>query len=60
MEPIIPLVFEAPAKDAEPLTTRPGETFWAERVATITDRFGTPWMLDDAGAKAGAATEMVP
>ena len=29
-----------------------GETFWAERFAMFTDRFGTPWMLNFTGAKA--------
>lgn len=32
----------------------PGETFFAERFAMFTDRFGTPWMLNYAGAKAPA------
>lgn len=26
-----------------------GETFWAERFAMFTDRFGTPWMLNFDG-----------
>lgn len=51
-------IFEALAKDAESLTMPPGETFWAERFAMFTDRFGTPWMLNYAGAKAGNETEM--
>lgn len=51
-------IFEALAKDAESLTMLPGETFWAERFAMFTDRFGTPWMLNYAGAKAGNETEM--
>ena len=29
----------------------PHETFWAERVAMFTDRFGTPWMLSFTGSK---------
>jgi PhnB protein len=49
-------IFEALAKDAAPLTMPPGETFWAERFAMFTDRFGTPWMLNYAGAKAGSET----
>ena len=51
-------IFEALAKDAKSLTMPPGETFWAERFAMFTDRFGTPWMLNYAGAKAGNETEM--
>jgi len=47
-------VFEALAKDAQAVTMPPGETFWAERFAMFTDRFGTPWMLNYAGAKAAA------
>jgi PhnB protein len=50
-------IFEALAKDAESLTMPPGATFWAERFAMFTDRFGTPWMLNYAGAKAGNGTE---
>jgi PhnB protein len=30
----------------------PGETFWAERFAMFTDRYGTPWMLNFEGNKA--------
>jgi PhnB protein len=45
-------IFEALAKDAKSVTMPPGETFWAERFAMFTDRFGTPWMLNYAGAKA--------
>lgn len=29
-----------------------GETFWAERFAMFTDRYGTPWMINFAGSKA--------
>ena len=45
-------IFKALAKDAQSVTMPPGETFWAERFAMFTDRFGTPWMLNYAGAKA--------
>ena len=45
-------VYEALAKDGESVAMPPGETFWAERFAMFTDRFGTPWMLNYAGAKA--------
>jgi PhnB protein len=51
-------IFEALAKDAESLTMPPGETFWTKRFAIFTDRFGTPWMLNYAGAKTGNETEM--
>ena len=44
-------IFEALAKDAQSVMMPPGETFWAERFAMFTDRFGTPWMLGYAGAK---------
>ena len=47
-------IFAALAKDAESVKMPPGETFWAERFAMFTDRFGTPWMLNYAGAKAVA------
>ena len=30
----------------------PGETFWAERFAMFTDRYGTPWMLNYEGNRA--------
>jgi PhnB protein len=30
----------------------PDETFWAERFAMFTDRFGTPWMLNFTGSRA--------
>ena len=29
-----------------------GETFWAERFAMFTDRYGTPWMINFTGSKA--------
>lgn len=29
-----------------------GETFWAERFGMVTDRWGTPWMINCAGSKA--------
>ena len=48
-------IFEALAKDAEAVMMPPGETFWAERFAMFTDRFGTPWMLNYAGSKATSA-----
>jgi PhnB protein len=45
-------IFDALAKDAQAVAMAPGETFWAERFAMFTDRFGTPWMLNYTGAKA--------
>jgi PhnB protein len=45
-------VFYALSKDAEVVTMPPGETFWAERFAMFTDRYGTPWMLNFTGSKA--------
>jgi PhnB protein len=44
-------IFEALAKDAQSVMMPPEETFWAERFAMFTDRFGTPWMLGYAGSK---------
>ena len=40
------------AKDATSVEMAPDETFWAERFAMFTDRFGTPWMLNFGGSKA--------
>jgi len=40
------------AEDAQNVVMAPGETFFAERFAMFTDRFGTPWMLNFAGSKA--------
>lgn len=45
-------VYKALSRDAESIAMPPGETFWAERFAMFTDRYGTPWMLSYAGAKA--------
>ncbi len=45
-------VFDALAKDATAVEMAPEETFWAERFARFTDRFGTPWMLNFEGNKA--------
>jgi len=45
-------IYGALAKDAEAVTMAPAETFWAERFAMFTDRFGTPWMLNFTGSKA--------
>lgn len=45
-------VYAALGKDARVVAMAPAETFWAERFAMFTDRFGTPWMLSYEGAKA--------
>lgn len=45
-------IFAALAGDAESVEMAPEETFWAERFAMFTDRFGTPWMLSFDGVKA--------
>lgn len=39
------------AEGAESVAMEPCETFWAERFAMFTDRFGTPWMLSFTGSK---------
>ena len=44
-------LYDALAKDARAVTMPPAETFWAERFAMFTDRFGTPWMLNFGGSK---------
>ena len=44
-------IFDALAKDAKAVEMAPDETFWAERFAMFTDRFGTPWMLSFDGDK---------
>lgn len=45
-------IHDALAKDAESVEMAPDETFWAERFAMFTDRYGTPWMLNFEGNKA--------
>jgi PhnB protein len=45
-------VFEALAKDAEAVQMAPEQTFWAERFAMFTDKYGTPWMLNYEGKAA--------
>ncbi len=50
-------IFDALARDAQSVVMPPAETFWAERFTMFTDRFGTPWMLSYAGAKAAASGE---
>jgi len=45
-------IYDALAGDAEAVAMAPGETFWAERFAMLTDKYGTPWMINFTGAKA--------
>ncbi len=45
-------IYKSLAKDARAVEMAPGETFWAERFAMFTDRYGTPWMLNHEGDKA--------
>tara|TARA_R100000005_G_scaffold77038_3_gene44177 strand:- start:11050 stop:11472 length:423 start_codon:yes stop_codon:yes gene_type:complete len=45
-------IHAALAKEAQSIEMAPEETFWAERFAMFTDRYGTPWMLNFTGAKA--------
>ena len=44
-------VFGALAEGATDVPMPPGETFWAERFAMFTDRYGTPWMVSFTGAR---------
>lgn len=45
-------IYAALADGAQAITMAPAETFWAERFAMFTDRYGTPWMLNFTGNKA--------
>lgn len=47
-------IYGALAQDAESVEMAPNETFWAERFAMFTDKYGTPWMLNYEGTKASA------
>ncbi|NNU81037.1 glyoxalase/bleomycin resistance/extradiol dioxygenase family protein [Halovulum dunhuangense] len=47
-------IYDALAGDAESVEMAPDKTFWAERFAMFTDRYGTPWMLNYEGAQASA------
>lgn len=40
------------AEAAQSVEMEPEETFWAERFAMFTDKYGTPWMLNFEGSKA--------
>ncbi len=48
-------VYAALSDGARDIAMPPGETFWAERFAMFTDRFGTPWMLNFTGARSADA-----
>jgi len=50
-------IFAALSDGAVSVTMPPMETFWAERFAMFTDRYGTPWMLNYAGSKATGAAQ---
>lgn len=45
-------LYDMLAKNARAEDIPVGETFWAERFAMFTDRFGTPWMVNFTGSKA--------
>ena len=44
-------LYSALSEGATTVSMEPGETFWAERFAMFTDRYGTPWMLNFQGRK---------
>lgn len=44
-------IFDALSDGAQSVEMAPQETFWAERFAMFTDRYGTPWMLNYYGDK---------
>jgi PhnB protein len=46
-------IHAALAEGARAEEMAPGETFWAERFAMFTDRYGTPWMLSFTGGRMG-------
>jgi PhnB protein len=48
-------IHAALTKDAQSVEMAPDETFWAERFAMFTDKYGTPWMLNYTGAKTQGA-----
>jgi PhnB protein len=45
-------VYKVLSKDAQSVSMPLGETFWAERYAMFTDKYGTPWMINFPGSKA--------
>lgn len=50
-------IYDALAEDAEAVAVAPEETFWAERFAMFTDKYGTPWMLNYEGSRVQGAQE---
>lgn len=42
-------VYAALSEGAINVSMAPAETFWAERFAMFTDRYGTPWMINYPG-----------
>ncbi len=44
-------IHDALSNSAQSIEMPPAETFWAERFAMFTDRYGTPWMLNYEGDK---------
>ncbi|MGP3698525.1 VOC family protein [Rhodobacter sp. NSM] len=44
-------IYSALSAEAQRVTMPPAETYWADRFAMFTDRFGTPWMLNYTGSK---------
>ncbi|AVO36642.1 VOC family protein [Pukyongiella litopenaei] len=44
-------IHDALSNGAQSVEMPPAETFWAERFAMFTDRYGTPWMLNYEGGK---------
>lgn len=47
-------IHDALSNGAQSIEMPPAETFWAERFAMFTDRYGTPWMLNYEGDKRAA------
>ena len=44
-------IHAALSEGAQHVMMDPGETFWADRFAMLTDRFSTPWMIMFEGSK---------
>lgn len=45
-------IYSELSRDARSVMMEMQETFWAEKFAMFTDRFGTPWMINFTGSKA--------
>ncbi|WP_444946789.1 VOC family protein [Microbulbifer sp. VTAC004] len=50
-------IYNVFSKEAKAIDMAPVETFWAERFALLTDKYGTPWMLNYEGSKAETVGE---